>query len=285
MDDGYNIIVTIGFNLAGDTAQAAHDNPKIWFVGVDQSPICVDETGNADPNFGCKGDAKTLLPNYVSIEYQEDQAGYLAGIVAASVSKSGTIGAIGGTSACAPCVRYIQGYELGAKSVNPDIKVNSAYVVHDFSNTAFNDPTTGVNVRTAVPGPVPRHGRHVPGRGQDRQWRPPGRLRGQDRRHRRRRRPVPVAQCRRRPDLQLHRHLGREAPRGHRLGDRRGHRGRHGHAPATRSTTPPRTPSASPTSTAPRCRADVQAKLDAALAAMKAGTLETCPDNCGSLAK
>ena len=143
VDNGYNLIVTTGFNLAGDTAQAAHDNPKVWFVGVDQSPICVDEQGNADPNFGCKGDAKTLLPNYISIEYQEDQAGYLAGIVAASVSKTGSIAAIGGTDACAPCVRYIQGYELGAKSVNPNIKVNSAYVVHDFSTAAFNDPTTG----------------------------------------------------------------------------------------------------------------------------------------------
>ena len=28
---------------------------------------------------------------------------------------------------------------------------------------------------------------------------------------------------------------------------------------------------------------DIQAKLDAALAGMKAGTLQTCPDNCGSL--
>jgi len=145
VDAGFNVIVTIGFNQAADTAQAAHDNPNIWIVGVDQSPICVDETGVPDPNFGCKGDAATLLPNYISVNFAEDQAGYLAGIVAGSISKSGSVAAIGGTSACAPCVRYIQGYELGAKSVNPNAKVIAEYVVTDFSNTAFHDPVAGNN--------------------------------------------------------------------------------------------------------------------------------------------
>jgi basic membrane protein A len=143
IDQGYNVIVTTGFNLAGLTAQAAHDNPDIWFVGVDQSPICVDATGAPDPTFACAGDAATLLPRYISVNFAEDQAGYLAGIVAASISKSGIVGAIGGTTACAPCVRYIQGYELGAKSVNPDIQVKTAYVTNDFSNAAFNDPVGG----------------------------------------------------------------------------------------------------------------------------------------------
>ncbi len=75
--------------------------------------------------------------------YQEDQPGYLVGIVAASLSKSGKVGAIGGTSACAPCIRYIQGYELGAKSVKPDIEVHTAYVVTDFSNDAFHNAGLG----------------------------------------------------------------------------------------------------------------------------------------------
>ena len=143
VDQKFNVIVTVGFNLAGATTAAAHANPDIWFIGVDQSPICVDATGAPDPTFGCKGDAATLLPKYISINFQEDQAGYLAGIIAASNSKTGVIGAIGGTTLCGPCVRYIQGYELGAKSVNPTIKVVSAYVTNDFSNAAFNDPVGG----------------------------------------------------------------------------------------------------------------------------------------------
>jgi basic membrane protein A len=139
----FDIIVTVGFNLTSATVQAAHDNPKTWFVGVDQSPICVTKDGLPDANFKCEGDAKTLLPHYISLQFQEDQAGYLAGIVAASITKSNEIGAIGGTSLCAPCVRYIQGYELGAKSVNPNITVTSAYVTNDFSAAAFQDQAGG----------------------------------------------------------------------------------------------------------------------------------------------
>jgi basic membrane protein A and related proteins len=145
VDQGFDIIVSAGFNNAAATTCEAHLNPKIWFIGVDQSPICVDTTGKLDPTFGCKGDAKTLVPNYISLEYQEDQAGYLAGMVAASLAKTGVIGAIGGTSLCGPCIRYIQGYELGAKSIKPDVKVVSAYVTNDFSNKAFNDPVTGTS--------------------------------------------------------------------------------------------------------------------------------------------
>ena len=135
--------MTVGFNLTSDTVKAAKANPNIHFVGVDQSPVCVDPTGAPDPKFACKGDPKTLLPNYTSLYFAEDQAGYLAGIVAAYASKNNSIGAIGGTTLCAPCVRYIQGYELGAKSVNPNIKVTTAYVTNDFSNAAFNDPAGG----------------------------------------------------------------------------------------------------------------------------------------------
>ncbi|MEO5941222.1 MAG: BMP family ABC transporter substrate-binding protein, partial [Candidatus Limnocylindrales bacterium] len=143
VDQGFNVIVTVGFNLASATVKAAHDSPDTWFIGVDQSPICVDAAGLPDATFACAGDAKTLLPKYISVNFQEDQAGYLAGIVAAGASTKNTIGAIGGTSICAPCVRYIQGYELGAKSVKPDIKVVTAYVTNDFSDAAFKDQAGG----------------------------------------------------------------------------------------------------------------------------------------------
>ena len=143
IDQKYDVIITVGFNLAGVTTCAAQQNPGIRFIGVDQSPICVTEAGKLDTTFACKGVAKTLLPNYTSIAFKEDQAGYLAGIVAASVSKTGTVAAVGGTTLCAPCVRYIQGYELGAKSVNASVKVVTAYVTHDFSKAAFHDQAGG----------------------------------------------------------------------------------------------------------------------------------------------
>jgi basic membrane protein A len=142
-DQKTDVIVTVGFNLAGATGTAAVANKNTTFIGVDQSPICIKADGSQDFTFPCPADSTTIAPNYTSLAFQEDQAGYLAGIVAAGTSKSGTIGAIGGTSICAPCVRYIQGYELGAKSVNPSIKVVSAYVTNDFSAAAFQDQAGG----------------------------------------------------------------------------------------------------------------------------------------------
>ena len=138
----YNIIVTVGFNLVNDTEKAAKANSSINFIGVDQSP-CIDATGAPDNSGKCAGAVATLLPNYHPFTFQEDQAGYLAGIIAASASKTGIIGAIGGTTLCNACVRYIQGYELGAQSVNPKVTVKSAYVTHDFSAAAFSDPVGG----------------------------------------------------------------------------------------------------------------------------------------------
>jgi basic membrane protein A len=140
IDQGFNVIITVGFLLGTDTTNAAKANPDVKFIGVDQG-ICVDENGDADPTFACKGDAATLLPNYQGIVFAEEQAGYLAGIVAASISKSGTIGAVGGTNVPA-VVAYNAGYVAGAKSVNPDIKTLYQETNPDPAK-GFNDPATG----------------------------------------------------------------------------------------------------------------------------------------------
>jgi basic membrane protein A len=145
VDAGSDVIVTVGFLIGSDTAKAAKANPNIKFVGVDQA-VCVDENGAPDPKFACKGDAATLLPNYQGIVFAEAQPGYLAGIVAASLSKSGTIGAVGGTNVPA-VVNYWRGYENGAKSVNPNIKV--LYQESDPDPVkGFNDPAKGRTIAT-----------------------------------------------------------------------------------------------------------------------------------------
>lgn len=147
VDQKFNIIVSTGFNLAAPTVQKAHDNADIWFIGVDQggSTLCITEDGLPDTTFTCAGNANaaTLLPKYLAISYQEDQPGYLAGMVAASVSKTGEIGAIGGITLCGPCIRYIHGYKLGAQSINPDIVVKVAWVTESDFVKAFYDPDGG----------------------------------------------------------------------------------------------------------------------------------------------
>ena len=143
VDQGFDIIVGVGFNLANPVAKLAKANPKIWFIGVDHDP-CINAKGDVDTTFkDCTGVIADLLPNYIALNYQEDQAGYLAGIVAASVTKSGIIGAVGGVAVCAPCVRYIQGYALGAKSVKPDIQVKTAWVSASDFTKGFYDQTGG----------------------------------------------------------------------------------------------------------------------------------------------
>ncbi len=144
IDQGYQIIVTYGFALGNATTIAALENPDVWFIGLDQ-PVCVDEAGAPDPTFTCAGDAATLLPNYQGLIFSEAQAGYLAGIVAGTITESNVIGTIGGIESIPAVKLYIGGYHNGALSVNPDVEVLISYVSEDIT-TAFNDPATGASL-------------------------------------------------------------------------------------------------------------------------------------------
>ncbi len=119
VDQKYDIIFTVGFLIGTDTLAAAKANPTIQFYGVDQFV--------ADP----------APANYQGLLFAEAQAGYLAGIVAGTITKSGKIGAVGGRSDVPPVVNYIKGYENGAKSVKANVAVTSVYVED------FNAPDKG----------------------------------------------------------------------------------------------------------------------------------------------
>ena len=147
VDQNYNIIVTVGFNLGNATITAAKANPNIWFVAVDVAP-CVDPTGAPDSTFACKGDAATLLPKLIGIQFEEDQAGYLAGIVAAAVSKTGVVGQIGGINNNPAVVRYMQGFQLGAASYNPSIQVKTGWFSTGDLTKAYGDPVWGKTFST-----------------------------------------------------------------------------------------------------------------------------------------
>ncbi len=144
IDQGYQIIVTYGFALGNATAAAAKANPDVWFIGLDQ-PVCLDANGDPDPTFACPGDAAELLPNYQGLIFSEAQAGYLAGIVAGTLTETNVIGTIGGIESIPAVKLYIGGYHNGALSVNPDVEVLISYVSEDIT-TAFNDPTTGASL-------------------------------------------------------------------------------------------------------------------------------------------
>jgi basic membrane protein A len=131
VDAGATIIITVGFALGDATQAAAEANPEVHFIGVDQFQENTDFFGDWEP-----------LDNYESLIFSEQQAGYLAGIVAGSISESGEVAALGGSGTIPPVVNYMRGFENGVHSVNADATVDLKYVSNDLT-TAFNDPTTG----------------------------------------------------------------------------------------------------------------------------------------------
>ena len=147
IDEGATIIVTYGFALGTDTAIAAKQNPNVSFIGIDQF-ICVDEAGapaKSDPvTAAClgKGDPAKVLPNYQGLVFNEAQAGYLAGVLAGSLTTSNTIGTVGGIQTVPPIPQYMGGFQNGALSVNPNVKVLSDFVSTDIAK-AFVDPVRG----------------------------------------------------------------------------------------------------------------------------------------------
>ena len=64
-----------------------------------------------------RGRRRTPSPSTTSaVDFDVDQAAYLAGVIAAAASRDDTLGIISGTADCAECNRYIEGFTLGAQS-------------------------------------------------------------------------------------------------------------------------------------------------------------------------
>ena len=98
---GQDPIIAVGFSQATAVKTVAAEFPKIRFVIIDS---VVD------------------APNVQSILFREEQGSYLAGLIAALRSATGTIGFVGGMDV--PLIRkFACGYEQGAKHANPQIKV------------------------------------------------------------------------------------------------------------------------------------------------------------------
>ena len=124
IDKGYDLIVTVGFAMGTATVEAAKANPKVLFVGVDQ------------------GQWAEVVPNVAGLIFHEDQSGFLAGALAAQMTKTNTIAAVLGTDLIPPVVAFKEGYEAGAKYIKPDINVISTYHPGGL-DVAFTDPEWG----------------------------------------------------------------------------------------------------------------------------------------------
>src|SRR4030065_147308 len=124
IDKGYDYLVTVGFAMETATVEAAKANPNVKFVGVDQ------------------GQWAETVPNVVGLIFHEDQSGFLAGALAAQMTKTNTIAAVLGTDLIPPVVAFKEGYEAGAKYINPSINIISTYHPGGL-DVAFTDPEWG----------------------------------------------------------------------------------------------------------------------------------------------
>jgi len=130
-DNGYDVIVTVGFALGDATAEAAGKYPDIKFIGVDQFQAWqFDEDTSND------------IANLSGLIFNEDKAGFLAGALAGLLTESNTIAAVLGTDLVPPVVAFKEGYENGAVYTNPDVKLISTYHPGGM-DVAFTDPEWG----------------------------------------------------------------------------------------------------------------------------------------------
>lgn len=131
--DGSDLVVTVGFQQGQATARAAQNHPNVKFAIIDNAYF---------PGVGCPETvtdcytAEGGLSNVTSLMFAEDQVSYLAGVLAACVSETGVIASVAGMQ-IPPVVRFVTGFENGARSVNPNITVLNHYIPD------FNDPATG----------------------------------------------------------------------------------------------------------------------------------------------
>ncbi|MCJ8342361.1 MAG: BMP family ABC transporter substrate-binding protein [Cetobacterium sp.] len=117
-DADYDLIIATGFQMTEAAKAVAADYPDLKFAMIDD---VID------------------LPNVKSLTFKEEEGSFLVGALAAMMSKTGTIGFVGGMEN--PLIKKFQvGYEQGAKYVNPKIKVLSVYTT---GPNPFNDPVRG----------------------------------------------------------------------------------------------------------------------------------------------
>jgi basic membrane lipoprotein Med (substrate-binding protein (PBP1-ABC) superfamily) len=103
---GYDLVIGNGFEFQDPALRVAPDFPKTTYVNVS---------------------ATKTAKNVAGIDFTFSDGAYLAGMVAGANTKSNIIGVIGGAQ-LPPVVKAFDAFKAGAKSVNPKIRVLSAYI-------------------------------------------------------------------------------------------------------------------------------------------------------------
>jgi basic membrane protein A and related proteins len=121
----FDLVVAIGFAQAPILERVAKDFPGVNFAIVD---------------------GVSQLPNVASLVFREHEGSYLVGMIAARASRTGVLGFVGGMDI--PLIhRFRVGYEEGARSVRPDVRVIPNFV--GVTDSAWNNPGKGKELALA----------------------------------------------------------------------------------------------------------------------------------------
>jgi basic membrane protein A and related proteins len=126
-EDGHDLIIAVGFLLAPATIETATKFPDQSFAGVDHF---YGKAGEED----CEKAGTCAVPNALGMQYPSEESGYLAGVVAALMTKSNTVSTVGGIK-IPPVDNWIAGYRQGIKDTKPSVKHLNAYS-DDFEDLA-----------------------------------------------------------------------------------------------------------------------------------------------------
>ncbi|MFT6534394.1 MAG: basic membrane protein A [Alpinimonas sp.] len=134
VDQGCNIVTTVGFLLADATAAAAEANPDINFAIIDDSSIMAD--------------------NVKPIVFDTAQAAFLAGYAAASYSTTGVVGTFGGMQ-IPPVTIFMDGFVDGVAYFNAQKSASVKVVGWDVASQTGSFTggfAAGVEAKTAAQG-------------------------------------------------------------------------------------------------------------------------------------
>jgi basic membrane protein A and related proteins len=107
-DAGYDIVVTVGASISEETSAAARRYPGTAFIGVEQAQ-------------------QTEIPNLAGLVFHEEQSGFLAGVLADSVTQTGHVAAVCEASFIDAMRRYCEGFRAGALYGDPKVRVTVSY--------------------------------------------------------------------------------------------------------------------------------------------------------------
>ncbi|MBO2527599.1 MAG: BMP family ABC transporter substrate-binding protein [Clostridiales bacterium] len=132
--EGYNVLLLPGFAFAGAIVETCELYPDVYYIALDVSEFDLqDAAGHAD-DFGWE-----VPMNVFSAVYQEELAGYMAGVAAVKLGYK-HLGYLGGMAVPA-VVRYGYGFVQGCNDAAVELGIESEVVVeYVYGNQFFGDP-------------------------------------------------------------------------------------------------------------------------------------------------